>query len=204
MGEYIYSSDDPNHMHGLLLPVVERRLLKHLNSKPPVFDIGCGNGSASGWFTARGWDVVGVDPSNSGIQQAKQSFPKARLEVGSAYDDLRARFGTFAAVYSLEVIEHVYAPRDMVRTVRDLLAPGGFFILSTPYHGYWKNLALALTGKMDFHFTALWDHGHIKFWSVQSMTKLLEEQGFEVLSVDRLGRIPCLAKTMVVTARKSA
>jgi 2-polyprenyl-3-methyl-5-hydroxy-6-metoxy-1,4-benzoquinol methylase len=189
-------------MHGLLLPVVERRLLESLHSKPPIFDLGCGNGSAAGWFAGRDWNVVGVDPSSSGIEHAKRDFPSCRLHVGSAYDDLRSRFGEFSGVYSLEVIEHVYAPREMMRTVWNLLSAGGVFVLSTPYHGYWKNLALAVAGKMDFHFTALWDHGHIKFWSVDTLNQLLSEQGFTVVSVDRLGRIPCLAKTMVMTARK--
>ncbi len=83
-----------------------------------------------------------------------------------------------------------------------MLSPGGVFILSTPYHGYWKNLALALTGKLDSHFTALWDHGHIKFWSAKTITRLLEVFDFVVLSIDRLGRLPSFAMTMVVTARK--
>jgi 2-polyprenyl-6-hydroxyphenyl methylase/3-demethylubiquinone-9 3-methyltransferase len=31
--------------------------------------------------------------------------------------------------------------------------------LSTPDHGYLKNLALALSGKIDSHLSALWDDG---------------------------------------------
>ena len=58
---------------------------------------------------------------------------------------------------------------------------GGEMIISTPYHGYLKNLALAITGKFDRHFTVLWDGGHIKFWSVKTLTKLLNEFGFEVV-----------------------
>ncbi|MFN8625549.1 MAG: class I SAM-dependent methyltransferase [Candidatus Binatia bacterium] len=201
MAEYRYDSGMPHHMHGVLLPVVERRLAQHLRGSRRLFDLGCGNGYAAGWFISRGWEVVGVDPSASGIQHARQNHPNARFEVTSADDNLAARFGSFPAVCALEVIEHVYAPRDLVRTVRQMLMPDGIFILSTPYHGYWKNLALSVAGKWDAHLTALWDHGHIKFWSVDTMTRLLEESGFEVLSVDRLGRIPCLAKTMVVVAR---
>ena len=189
-------------MHKLLLPVVEQRLLESVKQPQGIFDLGCGNGSAAAWFQKRGWVVSGGDPSESGIAQAKKAMPQARLEVGSAYDDLRSRFGQFSAVYSLEVIEHVYAPRDFMATVRDLLEPGGAFVLSTPYHGYWKNLALALTGKLDSHFTALWDHGHIKFWSVKTITELLAEFGFKVTHIDRVGRIPALAMSMVITAVK--
>ncbi len=79
---------------------------------------------------------------------------------------------------------------------------GGTAILSTPYHGYWKNLALALSGKLDRHFTALWDHGHIKFWSMKTLTLLLEEAGFRDIRFARVGRVPALAKAMIAVARR--
>ena len=75
-------------------------------------------------------------------------------------------------------------------------------IISTPYHGYWKNLALALSGRMDAHFTALWDHGHIKFWSRRTLGDLLREAGFVDIRFWRVGRVPALAKSMIVMARK--
>lgn len=105
-------------------------------------------------------------------------------------------------VVSLEVVEHVYAPRNYARTLFDLLEPGGTAIVSTPYHGYLKNLALALSGKMDAHFTALWDHGHIKFWSIETLTKLLDEAGFMNIRFHRVGRVPQLAKSMIAVAQK--
>ena len=95
-------------------------------------------------------------------------------------------------------------PRQYARCVFDLLEPGGVAVLSTPYHGYWKNLALAVTGKMDAHFTALWDYGHIKFWSIKTLTELLSEAGFEVVRFHRVGRVPLLAKSMIAVARRPA
>lgn len=100
------------------------------------------------------------------------------------------------------MVEHVYAPRDYAKTLFDLVEPGGMALVSTPYHGYWKNLALALGGKMDSHFTALWDHGHIKFWSVHTLGELLRDAGFEEPRFLRVGRMPPLAKSMIAIARK--
>ena len=79
---------------------------------------------------------------------------------------------------------------------------GGVAIVSTPYHGYLKNLALALMGKMDAHFTVLWDHGHIKFWSIPTLTTLLTEVGFCNIRFHRVGRIPTFAKSMIAVANK--
>jgi 2-polyprenyl-6-hydroxyphenyl methylase/3-demethylubiquinone-9 3-methyltransferase len=105
-------------------------------------------------------------------------------------------------VLSLEVIEHVYAPRQFAKRIYDLLEPGGVAIISTPYNGYLKNLAIALLGETDRHYTVLWDNGHIKFWSVKTLGRLLAEAGFQDIKFLRVGRIPALAKSMIATARK--
>ncbi|WP_346331770.1 methyltransferase domain-containing protein [Prosthecobacter sp. SYSU 5D2] len=202
---YSYGDVECGHMHGLLLPALleEIRAGQEMRGTGmPVFDLGCGNGSVAAEVAKAGYQVTGCDPSVTGIEMARGHWPDLKLETGSGYEDLGARFGTFPVIYSLEVIEHVYDPRKMVARVYEMLEPGGRFILSTPYHGYWKNLMLALTGKMDSHFTVLWDHGHIKFWSRETISQLLTEAGFKVLKIRRLGRVPALAMTMMVVAEK--
>jgi 2-polyprenyl-6-hydroxyphenyl methylase/3-demethylubiquinone-9 3-methyltransferase len=144
-----------------------------------------------------------VDASVQGIEQARRRHPHLSLELGSAYDGLAQTYGRFPVVVSLEVVEHLYAPRAYARTLFDLVEPSGTAIVSTPYHGYWKNLVLALTGRLDRHFTALWDHGHIKFWSMATLTQLLLEAGFHSVSFRRVGRVPALAKSMIAIAAKS-
>ena len=144
-----------------------------------------------------GFEVVGVDTSESGTANAQISYPHVNISVGSAYDDLERQFGTFPLVVSLEVIEHCTDPRAFAKTFLSLIAPGGIGFLSTPYHGYFKNLALALSGKMDAHFTVLWDGGHIKFFSMRTLGQLLREAGALEIQFKRIGRIPTLAKSMV-------
>ena len=146
--------------------------------------------------------MTGIDPSESGIQQASSTYSDVDFHVGSAYDNLRDEHGTFPVVMSLEVVEHVYAPRDFAQTIYDLLIPGGLLILSTPYHGYLKNVLIAVTNSYDQHHNPLWDHGHIKFWSESTLRQLLEETGFADITFERVGRIPPLAKSMIAIAHK--
>lgn len=178
-----------------------RIILKQLGVKR-LFDLGCGNGAVAHLLSQEGYQVTGVDPSEDGIRFAQQAYPNLKLQVGSAYDDLAGKYGQYPVVISLEVVEHVYSPRLFARCLRDLLEPGGHAIVSTPYHSYLKYLALALSGRMEKHLSPLWDHGHIKFWSIASLTMLLNEVGLEVTRVDRVGRIPILAKSMILTARR--
>ena len=201
---YRWKDAGTNQSHDYLLPKV-LGLLEELSlraSDNRLFEVGCGNGSIANELASRGWDVTGVDPSEEGIERARSAYPTLRLTRGSAYDDLAGEYGKFSVVLSLEVVEHVYAPRKYARTVFELLSGGGTAIISTPYHGYWKNLALAVTGRMDRHFTALWDHGHIKFWSVTTLGELLREAGFVGVRFKRVGRVPAFAKSMIAIARK--
>ena len=78
------------------------------------------------------------------------------VEFGHTGENLSERFGNFDVVYSLEVIEHVFDPYEYIEQIYLLLEDRGICILSTPYHGYLKNLVISLLGKWDKHFTVLW------------------------------------------------
>jgi 2-polyprenyl-3-methyl-5-hydroxy-6-metoxy-1,4-benzoquinol methylase len=201
MDEYHFESDRPRHTTRYLTESVTRIIRSQIQSGR-VFEVGCGNGANAKRFASAGYSVTAVDTSESGISHAKKAPGSIQFHVGSAYDDLASSYGTFPVVISLEVIEHCFYPRLFAKNVFELVAPGGIAIVSTPYHGYLKNLALAVTGRMDAHFTALWDGGHIKFWSRNTLRKLLLEAGFSQVEFFRVGRFAPLAKSMIAVARK--
>lgn len=205
IAEYNYHNSKAGHTEAYLWRPVLELLRKQLGhpSRPRVMDLGCGNGAFAGTLAAEGYDIIGVDPSGSGIAEARAAHPTSRFEIASTNDDLLARFGDFDAVVSLEVVEHVFSPRLYARRVYELLRPGGVAVISTPYHGYLKNLALAASGKLDAHFTALWEGGHIKFWSQRSLGALLAQAGMTDIRFRRVGRVPVFAKSMIATASRS-
>lgn len=198
--EYGYDHAQLGCQHVYLLPAIDA-VIKELNPDR-VFELGCGNGSVAAWLHGKSIEVKAIDASESGVEQAKKEFPGIHFAVRSAYDDLASEYGRFPVVLSLEVVEHLFSPRDFAKNVFDLVEPGGYAVISTPYHGYFKNLALALTGKLDAHFTALWDGGHIKFWSRKTLTELLKEAGFSEIDYRYAGRMPALAKSMIAIAKK--
>lgn len=199
--EYSYQNSEHGHHHAYLLnPLL--RLLSQVSSLPNnqirILDIGCGNGSMTSFLAQQGYQVVGIEASESGIKYAREKYDNCEFILGSVYDpvpqDLKH---SFDIVLSAEVVEHLYYPKELVRYARECLKPSGHFIITTPYHGYWKNLLLAVTGKMDRHFTVLWNNGHIKFFSVNTLSNLLESEGFSPQKFDFAGRFPYLWKSML-------
>lgn len=202
--EYMWSEEGKTNAHGFLIPIVEKEIadLAMSSSSRRLFDAGCGNGYFSKYISKKGWEVIGIDKSESGIREAKKSGSSCSFFVRSAYEDLSEEFGKFDIVVSLEVIEHLYDPRTFVKQLAKLVDHDGHIIISTPYHGYLKNLVMALAGKLDGHFTALWDNGHIKFWSRRTLRILLEEQGIIIKKFRYAGRIRQLAKSMVLVCQR--
>ncbi len=200
MKEYRYRDDKINISYEYLSPIL-KSLLKQIKHKR-IFDLGCGNGSFANVLSADGFSVTGVDPSEEGIRTAQNAYPKCNLHIGSCYDDLVSKFGLFPIVIRVEVVEHVYYPRIYAKSIYDLLEDDGVAIVTTPYHGYWKNLALSLLGKMDSHFSALWDNGHIKFWSKRTITTLFKEAGFRSIQIKYAGRFAPFHKSMIVILKK--
>jgi 2-polyprenyl-3-methyl-5-hydroxy-6-metoxy-1,4-benzoquinol methylase len=186
----------------LVPPIME--LADDLGTGDRVLDIGCGNGYIAGLFAEKGCAVVGIDPSDSGIAQAREAHPASRFEVDLATPDLRERLGEepFDLVVSAEVAEHVYDADEWALACFHALKPGGQLILTTPYHGYLKNLAICVMNKWDHHHTSLRAGEHIKFWSRATMSELLTRNGFRVEGFRGAGRMAYLWKSMVISARR--
>ena len=196
--DYAYDSTDESHMHRYFVPTILRRVAGQPHLR--VLDLGCGNGALCKRLRDAGCDVTGVDVSSPGIAVARAAYPDIHFETLGVYDEPPPNFlESFDVVISTEVVEHLYAPRALASLIKRVLKPGGKAIVTTPYHGYLKNLALCLVGKWDPHHDVFWEHGHIKFWSKATLTRLFTDEGFVVESFEGLGRFPFLWMTMLMS-----
>jgi 2-polyprenyl-6-hydroxyphenyl methylase/3-demethylubiquinone-9 3-methyltransferase len=200
--EFVWDTEGLSELHSYVGPSI-LKLLKEHNVKN-VLDLGCGNGA----FTARmgedGYNVLGTEYSESGIEIAKKNHPGISFVHYDVSDPLPSQFvGKYDAVTSIEVIEHLLLPRRLVEHGLLALKPGGVLILTTPFHGYLKNLALAVTNKFDDHWHPLRDFGHVKFFSKATLTQLMGECGASDVKIVNVGRIPAFAKSMIACGTKS-
>ncbi len=199
--EYAYSNSNSGHHHAYLLPLFLPMLPNQKDSNKPklrVLDIGCGNGSLSHVIAQNDYEVVGVEESESGFKFAGLSYPNFQFIQASIYDLPYSQLeNSFDIVIFSEVVKHLFYPRELLKAAKKCLQPSSrLILLTTPYHGYAKNLVMALSGKMDKHFRALWDGGHIKFFSVPILT-LLETKGFTDIKFKFASRLPYLWKSML-------
>jgi 2-polyprenyl-3-methyl-5-hydroxy-6-metoxy-1,4-benzoquinol methylase len=202
---YEYHDNEASCAHEYLLPFVLNRVREISQGKSlKVLDLGCGNGYVASRIAEQGHSVTGVDVSYDGIEIARASFPGISYQLCSLYDDdLLDKIGEQVdCVISLEVVEHLFYPKKLFEQSRKVLVNGGSVIVSTPYHGYLKNLALSLTNGWDRHFGVDWDGGHIKFFSKTTLARMASSAGFVNIKFFPVGRFVGLWKAMIMVARK--
>ena len=66
---------------------------------------------------------------------------------------------------------------DVAGKLKEITEKNGYVLLTTPIHGYYKNLLISLLNLNDKHYTPLWKHGHIKFFSVKTFKELVRISG---------------------------
>lgn len=195
--------------HAYILPAIIKIIRElRLSSDAKILDAGCGEGYLIHELYKRGYkDAWGFDVSESGIKVAKENYRDIsnRFEVHNAYHtEFPNSFPKkdYDIILSVEVIEHMYSPKEYLKNINFWLKKDGFLIITTPYHGYVKNLAIALLDKIDKHFDPLQEGGHIKFFSKNTLCRLLEEVGMRPMKFYGSGRLPFLWKSMIVVGQK--
>ena len=198
--DYGFEDNRPPHTEAYLFGPVCAMLDKTKNQC--ILDLGCGNGYLAAQLLKRGFNTYGTDASAEGIAIAKQAYPDRfylqDLSTGKLPLELQAI--KFDTIISTEVIEHLYDPAGFIEFCKECLPKGGELILTTPYHGYLKNLVLALFNHWDQHLDPGWHGGHIKFWSKNTLSKLLTDRGFKVTGFKGCGRAPYFWKSMIIKA----
>ena len=144
--------------------------------------------------------MTGIDSSREGIAQAAASVTAACFKVASIYDERLVDVvgNSFDCIIALEVVEHLMLPKRLFSQAFRLLRPTGHLIVSTPYHGYAKNLAISLLNGWDRHFAVGWDGGHVKFFSKHTLRNMAESHGFRLERAVGVGRIPLFWKSMIM------
>lgn len=203
--EYTYNSTELDHTSKYIHQKLIDLLIDYKGCK--ILDLGCGNGSLVNELNKLGFDAYGADASETGIAIAKNSFGNKFFYIdvnkNTPQEILDLKFDI---IISTEVIEHLYSPQNFVDMTLNILkhSKQKILIVSTPYHGYFKNLLISIFNKWDKHWSPEWEGGHIKFWSYNSLRSFLYSKGFSDFKFIGCGRYPYLWKSMLIISKYNA
>jgi len=96
-----------------------------------VLDAGCGEGYGAAVLDAAGARVTAAELDAPAAEHAAATYPALRALRADACR-LPFRPASFDAVVAMQVLEHLWCPEEFVARGREVLRPGGVFVLSTP------------------------------------------------------------------------
>jgi ubiquinone/menaquinone biosynthesis C-methylase UbiE len=133
------------------------------------------------------------------LRCARAQHPELELLRGEAAGLWPLGDSSFDVVWAGEVIEHVGDTAAWLSEVRRVLRSGGSLLLSTPALGP-AQLAVAAMSRRSFatRFDPLGEH--LRFYSRATLTRLIEEFGFQSVAVRGAGGLPGARRLLLLHA----
>ncbi len=178
----------------------ERRralLLSEARRGERVLDLGCGAGRFVAALRAAGVDAVGVELAEAALERARRNVPGADLRLLEDDGSIPLEHGSVDLVWCSEVLEHVADGAHLLQEARRVLRTGGRVLVTVPYHGRAKNLAIALA-RFEAHFDP--QGQHLRFFTRRSLASSLRAAGFAEPAVRAVGGVPLFRETLVARA----
>lgn len=161
-----------------------KRKLKIVNSQvklpAKILDYGCGTGNFIKQAKGLGYDVYGFDISHNSAKSASE-FSGCPVKSG-AINAATFPKTHFDLITSFDVIEHIEDFKQVILFWHKWLKPKGLLIISTPDLSSWDH---RLFKEKWFGFTKI--PQHINYFDRDSILKVLEKSGFEVLNIQTCG-----------------
>ncbi len=160
------------------------RILQKLPGGLHVLDVGCGSGVHGAELKRiHGHRVVGVDLSEQSVAKAKSRLAEAYVAdvtLPEQYPFFGAR--SFDVIVFSDILEHLYAPLDVLARHYQLLAPGGHILISLPNIAIWNVRLEILAGRFEYTDTGTLDRTHIRFFTRKSFRRFTNDAGLQIVS----------------------
>lgn len=164
-------------------PGLAARYYREFGGARAILDVGCGTGDFGRLRPSPAITVYGVDIDAHAIDQAQHYERASRVDLD--VEPLPYADGMFDAVLAKDIFEHVKDPGRLAREVQRVTRPGGVIVAS---------VVMARPRRV-------WaDYTHLRGFTQRSARLLLEDAGFEVEAMWRMGGVPLSSRLGLIDA----
>lgn len=123
--------------------------------------------------------VIAVEPS----PDLAETCRKKGLEViQKPIENIHLKKESVDVVVSFEVIEHLFSPREFIKSCASVLSPGGLLVISCPnMKGFDILILKELSESIDTE--------HLNYFNPTSLSNLVKSLGFDILEITTPGKL---------------
>lgn len=149
-----------------------------------VLDVGCATGRIAEKLTKeKKCTVVGIEVNKAMVKIAKKRCSKVIMANVELLKSINFPEKYFDIILFADVLEHCRNSGEILRNLRRYLSDDGYILVSIPNVANWEIRLRLLLGKFDYKGGTILDDGHLRFFTLSSIKKLVEESGYKVIEV---------------------
>ena len=170
----------------LRFPTVQSKALNLIGEGKRVLELGCASGYMSKSMSERGCTVVGVEIDPEAAALAEPHCERVIVADLDSFDPAEELDGErFDAILATDLLEHLKDPGRLLSAVRETLEPGGHIVVTVPNVAHGSVRLALLNGRFPYGTRGLLDRTHLRFFTLETLDRLLEESGYAVVEVMR-------------------
>jgi 2-polyprenyl-3-methyl-5-hydroxy-6-metoxy-1,4-benzoquinol methylase len=161
--------------------------LRLVGGNKRVLEFGCATGRVTRALVDRGCRVTGIELDADAAEQARTHADEV-VVLDLDYDEFEAKLSGQQWEVALfgDVLEHLRDPLHVLRATRQLLDRQGTLVLSVPNVAYADVRLALLNGQFPYGGYGLLDRTHLRFFTRETITRLLDDAGFVAVDVHRI------------------
>ncbi len=152
-----------------------------------ILDLGCASGGLLDRVSDRAGYRAGVESDPDAARVAATLADQ--IVNASITDDLPFPRHSFDVVVCADVLEHLVDPWDSLTQVVAWCRPEGAVVVSVPNIANWQARLRLLRGRWYYEQCGLFDDGHLRFFTLETLSELLRGSGLCV-SECRAAKVP--------------
>lgn len=179
--------DGEDYKFGSLPYGAHQKIIKYVGSNKKVLDVGCADGYLGKEFKNNGCFVVGIEGMAQRIKTAREILDDVVTGNIEGVKTLPYPENFFDVIVFADVLEHLMMPEAVLANFKKYLKKEGSIIISVPNIARIDVRLKLLLGKFNYAQGGILDKTHLRFFTLDSIQRLLIESGYVVTRKDSSG-----------------
>lgn len=173
----------------------------HINPRPDisalvpfgtekVLDVGCSAGELGKYLKENKGikEVIGIEFNKEAAEIAAKCIDKV---ITGDVEKIDLQFETeyFDCIIYADILEHLIDPWITLEKQNKILKKNGIIIVSLPNIRYFYTFLNLILGKWEYTDRGIFDRTHLRFFTLKSIIKLLNNASYNVITIKRNYRL---------------